>query len=302
MAAHFAPIALFVYNRPWHIRQSVEALEKNALASQSDLIIFSDAPKTVDDAPTVREVRSYMRSIGGFKSIRIVERESNLGLANSIIDGVTIVCGEYGRVIVVEDDLVTSPYFLKYMNDALDTYENDEAVASIHGYWYLVDQQMPETFFLRGASCWGWATWTRGWQLFEPDGAKLLAELRRQKLTKLFDLDGAISYTQMLRDQITGKNNSWAIRWHAATFLANCLQLSPGMSLVQNIGIDGTGTHTKTVSSVYDTHLAVTPVVVKHIELVEGREARAALIRYYHSIKRNILVRVLGRLRRMVGI
>lgn len=297
-----APIVFFVYNRPWHTRQAVEALKNNALASQTDLIIFSDAPKTIDDAPNVREVRSYIRSIVGFKSIRIVEREINLGLANSIIDGVTKVCGEYGRLIVIEDDLVTSPYFLRYMNDALDTYANDDAVASIHGYWYHVDQQVPETFLLRGASCWGWATWSRGWQLFEPDGAKLLTELHRQELTKLFDLDGAISYTRMLRHQIAGKNNSWAIRWHAATFLANRLQLSPGRSLVRNIGFDGTGTHCTAISGGYDTDLATTPVIVKHLELVECKEARAVLIRYYRKMKRNIWARVLGRLRRMVAI
>jgi len=109
-------------------------------------------------------------------------------------------------------------------------------VGSIHGYWYPVDRQVPETFFLRGASCWGWATWSRAWQLFEGDGRQLLAELERQGLTHRFDLDGAMAYTRMLKDQIAGKNNSWAIRWHAAMFLAGRLQLSPGTSLVRNTG------------------------------------------------------------------
>ena len=221
MAAALAPIALFVYNRPWHARQTVEALIINQLAAQSDLIIFSDAPKTDRDSLTVHEVRNYIKSISGFKSIRIIERETNYGLATSITDGVTKVCSEFGRVIIMEDDLLTSPYFLQYMNEALDTYKDDEAVASIHGYWYNVDQQMPETFFLRGSSCNGWATWSRAWKLYEPDGTKLLDELQRQKLDKLFDLDGAVSYTRMLRDQIAGKNNSWAIRWDASMFLLN---------------------------------------------------------------------------------
>lgn len=301
MTTHFAPIALFVYNRAWHTCQTIEALQKNNLASQSDIIIFSDAPKSTAEIDTVNEVRSYVKSCTGFRTVRIIERESNFGLANSIIDGVSRVCNEYGRVIVLEDDLVTSPFFLKYMNDALNIYESDETVASIHGYWYPVDQQMPETFFLRGADCWGWATWSRAWQLFEPDGSKLLNELQRQKLTKLFDLDGAIPYTQMLREQIAGRNNSWAIRWGASIFISHGLQLSPGKSLVINIGFDGTGTHCSATSA-FNTDLADHAVKVDYIKPEESYEARAALIRYYRTNKRNILIRIISRIYRAIFI
>ncbi len=187
----FAPIALFVYNRPWHIQQTVEALQKNDLAEDSDLFIFSDAPKKKEAVAAVQEVREYIKTVGGFKSVSIIERDINFGLANSIIDGVTRMCNEYGRVIVLEDDLVTSPYFLCYMNDALDLYEHEESVISIHGYIYPVAEKLPETFFLRGADCWGWATWKRGWELFEQDGRRLLEELCRQKLTDRFDFDNS---------------------------------------------------------------------------------------------------------------
>jgi hypothetical protein len=274
------PVALFVYNRLWHTQQTIEALQINNLASETDLYIFSDAPmnKEVDDA--VGKVREYIKSITGFKSISIVERDTNFGLANSIINGVTKICNEYGKVIVVEDDLVTSPFFLQYMNDALETYKNETLVASIHGYWYPVDGKISETFFLRGASCWGWATWSRAWKLFEVDGQKLLNELQQQKLSRLFDLDGAMAYTQMLRDQITGKNNSWAIRWHAATFLANKLQLSPGISLVKNVGFDGSGIHC-TESDKYAVSLATMPIRIEKLQPVQNEEARAMLIRFY---------------------
>jgi hypothetical protein len=210
------------------------------------------------------------------------------------------MCNQHDRVIVLEDDLVTAPTFLRYMNDALMTYEDEETVGSIHGYWYPARFNVPETFFLRGASCWGWATWSRAWRMFEPDGGKLLAELRRRKLTRLFDLDGAIGYTRMLQQQIAGKNNSWAIRWHAAMFLAGGLQLSPGASLVRNIGFDGSGTHSGK-SEAYRVELAYKAVRVSRIALEECADARAALIHYYRSTRRSLSARALWRLRRMLG-
>jgi hypothetical protein len=296
-----APIALFVYNRPAHSRATLEALQKNEFAGESDLLVFADGPRAGRDEPEVNEVRRYLARISGFKSIRIVPRETNLGLAASIIAGVTEVCGEYGKVIVLEDDLVTSPFFLRYMNDALDIYQNDAAVGSIHGYWYPTCSVLPETFFLRGASCWGWATWSRAWKMFEPDGRKLLAVLRTKNLASQFDLDGAISYSRMLVDQINGRNDSWAIRWHAASFIANLLQLSPRNSLVLNVGFDGTGTHSS-ISNAYKVELASKAIQVDRIPLLECIEARQALIHYYRSTKRTIGVRVLGKLRRIIGL
>jgi Glycosyl transferase family 2 len=296
-----APLALFVYNRPGHTRQTVEALRRNELAPESDLIVFSDAERDAASAAAVREVREFVESITGFRSLRIVRRTANLGLAASIIDGVTTVCGEHGRVIVLEDDLLTSPYFLRYMNRAMNVYEDDAAVGSIHGYWYPMDREVPETFFLRGASCWGWATWSRAWRCFEPDGRKLLAQLRLRKLTSSFDLDGAIAYTQMLKNQIAGKVDSWAIRWHASMFLEDRLQLSPGRSLVRNIGFDGTGTH-RVESPVYGVEQSAIPVAVTRTPLRESAEARAALIYYYRSTRQNIAKRAFGRLRRLAGI
>jgi len=295
-----APVALFVYNRLSHTRQTIDALRRNVPAAGTDLIVFSDGPKDEESAHAVREVRQLIRNVTGFRSVRIVERPANLGLANSIISGVTAVCGEFGRVIVLEDDLITAPSFLRFMNDALTFYETEERVGSIHAYWYPVDRKVPETFFLRGASCWGWATWSRAWRMFEPDGRKLLAELQRRRLTGLFDLDGAIAYTKMLRDQIANKNNSWAIRWHAAMFLADRLQLSPGSSLVNNIGFDGTGTHCWK-SDAYSVPLGTDSVTVGRIPVEQSEDARAALAYYYRSTRPSIPKRALGRLRRMLG-
>jgi hypothetical protein len=280
---HLSPIIIFVYNRPVHTRLTVDALKKNIFAQESDLIIFSDAPKSEAQAGKVNEVRQYIRQIGGFKSVTIVERESNCGLANSVISGVTDIVERFGRVIVLEDDLVVSPYFLQYMNDALIRYEEQSEVISVHGYSYPVSGKLPETFFIRGADCWGWGTWKRGWKIFEPDGKKLLAELERNNLAHKFNYDGAYSFTGMLKDQIAGRNNSWAIRWHASAFLANRLTLYPGESLVKNIGFDSSGTHCGS-SDGYDVGLAMAPISSMNIPIEESSCARGQIENYFRKV------------------
>lgn len=287
-----APIALFVYNRPVHTRVTLEALRANHGAAESDLIVFSDAGRTNGDDDAVGAVRDYLRQLRGFQLLEVVERPKNLGLANSIISGVTQVLTKYDRVIVMEDDLLTSPFFLRYMNEALTHYENDDRVASIHGYTYPVGQILPETFFLRGADCWGWACWRRSWQLFQSDGRVLISELNRRCLTKEFDLDGAYPFTQMLSDQIKGANDSWAVRWHASAFLAEKLTLYPGRSLVHNTGNDLSGSH-RSDTTFYDVELATAPIRVGGVAVQESAAARTAFIKY---MRRGSMWRSPGRL------
>ena len=238
-----APVVLFAYMRPAHLEATVRSLAANPEAALTRLIVFCDAPKKLEHQARADEVRRFAASIQGFSSVTVVKRDSNWGLAASIIDGVTRVVSEYGRVIVLEDDMVLSPHFLRYMNEALELYANDDRVISVHGYVYPVRQQLPEAFFLRGADCWGWATWRRGWELFNPDGKQLLDELKRKRLINCFNFNGAYPFSRMLKDQIKGKNDSWAIRWHASAFVANKLTIHPGRSLVHNIGNDDSGTH-----------------------------------------------------------
>jgi hypothetical protein len=261
-----APIALFTYRRLEHTHRTIAALQTNHLADRSDLIIFSDGSKNETDIEDVTKVRDFLKTIEGFRSVSIIHREQNIGLANSIIGGVTEVLRQYERIIVVEDDLVTSPHFLTYMNDGLETYANTQRVVSIHGYLLPVEKQLPETFFRRGADCWGWGTWRRGWDCFNPNGQYLLDELKKRRLTHKFDLDGAYPFTEMLEGQIAGKSNSWAIRWHASAFLADKLTLYPGRSLVSNIGHDNSGTHCGTDSR-FDVNLSQSPIKVDTIEV-----------------------------------
>jgi hypothetical protein len=228
------------------------------------------------------------------------ERDKNVGLASSIIEGVTRTCAEHGRAIVVEDDLVTSRSFLSYMNQALGVYTNEEQVASIHGYSYPVSKPLPETFFLRGADCWGWATWQRAWSTFEQDGSVLLRKLQERQLISTFDLDGAYKFSEMLKAQIEGRNDSWAVRWHASCFLQEKLTLYPGRSLVHNIGNDASGTHCADVDD-YATVVADTPVRVERIELSENVQARAAFAAFLRSRRPNLLRRTVARVAKRIG-
>ncbi|HZD41156.1 MAG TPA: hypothetical protein VE131_10570, partial [Terriglobales bacterium] len=235
----YAPIALFTYNRPWHTRRTVEALRKNEQAAHSTLYIFSDGPKTAADAAKVWEVRNYIRTIEGFKSVAIIERERNLGLAESIIGGVTEVLTAYGRIIVLEDDMVSSPYFLSYMNAALWKYKAVDKVMHISGYVLPIDPAgLKETFFYRASSCWGWGTWARAWKHFEYDINKLIPRFDADA-KRSFNIDGRYNFWDQMESQRDRKIDSWAIRWYASVFLNHGLCLHPSKSMINNIGLDG---------------------------------------------------------------
>lgn len=276
-----APILLFAYNRPRHLQHTVEALAHNPLAQESELFVFSDGARTEDDREDVELVRSYIHTIEGFKTVHRIERDRNYGLAANIIDGVTDIVNRYGRVIVLEDDLVTAPGFLQFMNDALDTYADEPRVGHIQAYDFTQNPRLPETFLIKFTGSWGWATWQRAWQHFNPDGQYLLNELHRRHLTRRFDFNGKYGFTRMLRRQVEGKNNSWAIRWNASLFLQDILSLNVGRSLVQNEGFDGSGTHCG-ADNLYEARLYKERLRVEKISPVtENLEARKIFERYY---------------------
>jgi GNT-I family len=293
---HLAPVLIFAYKRLTHLRRTIESLQINKLARQTELIVQCDGAKSQADAPAVAAVRDYVRSIGGFASVTIIEHGENRGLAATIISGVSQMLEHYDRVIVVEDDLYVSAHFLTYMNEALALYEHDERVASVHGYCYPVAAELPDTFFLRGADCWGWATWHRAWRDFRTNGASLLAELNARRLTRDFDLDGSYPFTRMLSDQVAGRNDSWAIRWHASCFLQDKLTLYPGRSLVENTGNDASGTHCG-ASSAYAQNVALEPVPVSRIPIQVSDEAQRVFADFLRGTRRGSdALRVLRRL------
>lgn len=294
-----APVVLFVYNRLDHLKKTVEALRANPLSESSDLIIFSDGPKSEFDQSAVNDVRNFARSIAGFKNLKVNESPVNRGLALSIIEGVSKILKEYGEAIIVEDDLVTHPGFLQYMNGGLQKYRNDDRVASIHGFTYPV-ADLPENYFLRGADCWGWATWSRAWELFESDGRKLLKEIEERKLEREFDYNGSFPYVKMLKDQITGRNSSWAIRWYASAFLRDKLTLYPGLSLVKNIGFDQ-GTHCKDgQDEPYFGILGDRNIFVLDIDVSHNSDVHKKIGLFFKSQKLSLSKRISNKLKKIV--
>lgn len=245
---NLAPIVLFVYNRPWHTQQTLEALAKNELAKESILYIYADGPKVNADEETIKKIkqtRACLKKEQWCKEVIIVGRENNLGLANSIITGVTEIVNKHGNIIVLEDDIVASKGFLKFMNEALSLYADNIEVGCVHAWNYDLDITgfAETTFFLKGADCWGWATWKRGWDLFEPDGSSLLSEIISKNIEFEFNRRGTHDFIEMLKDQIKGINDSWAIRWHASLFLNDSYCLQPARPIVKNMGLDNTGVH-----------------------------------------------------------
>ena len=276
----YAPIALFTYSRADHTRDAVKSLLNNKEAAESDLYIFSDGPKTEAKREAVEENRKYIHSITGFKSIHIVEREKNWGLANSLIAGITDVINQYGRVIVVEDDLVLSPYFLKFMNEALEKYADDDRVGTISAYLPPLKEKLPDTFFLMYFKCWGWATWKRAWDLLEKDPKPLLRGLRFRK--KKFDVGGGVGNYDNLYCQKVGLVDSWYVRYYASLFLKGKLSLYPGHSLASNSGLDGSGTHCGIgMQAKYTTSTYNQVINVKDIPVEENFKIYKLFSNYY---------------------
>ena len=239
-----APIILFTYRRAAHTRRCVESIKRSPLAAESKLYIFSDAPKGNADLADVLAVRSYLKTVTGFKSVVIEEATENRGLANSVIYGVGKVLEEHGRAIVLEDDLILSPYFLSYMNEALEMYKDEEDVININSHILSSPMTFNDNFFISFANSWGWATWKRGWSYFESDAQKLLAKIEEQGREREFDM--GYHFTRMLREQCEGKINSWAIRWNASIFVNKKLSLNVGKPLVVNGGFGEGATHCNT--------------------------------------------------------
>ena len=267
MQSGLAPIVLFVYNRPDHTLQTLKALQKNYLADKSTLFIYSDGPKNnaLDiDIENISKVRKIIKDQKWCRDVIIIESKINKGLANSVIEGVSEIVNKFGKVIVLEDDLITSKEFLKYVNNALEIYSNEEKVYGIAGYTIQNNLIGKETFFLPISSSWGWATWKRAWKDFETNGLKLLNAIEKHK--NEFDF-GGYEYFKMLEDQVNNKNSSWAIRFYASVFLKKGLFLFPDYTFIKNIGFDNSGTHCNDVE--FDQNILFDkPLIVNYIKPV----------------------------------
>jgi hypothetical protein len=246
MNSNYAPICLFTYNRLEETKKTVKALEDNFLAKESDLFIYSDGPKNESDLDKVLQVRSFLKSIEGFKSIVLIKSETNKGLANSIISGVSEVIKIRKKVIVLEDDLITSPNFLNFMNQSVLYYVNDPKVFSISGYTMDVkglDILEEDFYFGCRASSWGWATWSDRWESVDWEVSKYKNFISNKKAILKFNIGGS-DMTRMLKSQMIGKIDSWAIRFCFQQYIDNMVCVFPKISKVQSIGFSKDATHT----------------------------------------------------------
>ncbi len=240
---NLAPILLFAFNRPEHTTQTLDALLRNELAAESDLFVYLDGPRNSADSELIERVYQVIEGTKGFRSIVINRKIENAGLASNIIEGVSDVISKCGRVIVIEDDMVTSPKFLRYMNDALEYYSNDKTVWHISGFTEFIEIDRPNDSFLwRTMHCWGWATWEDRWLHFEKNPQELV-DAFTPEMIKRFNLDGCQNFWAQVLLNNSGKINTWAIFWYATIFKNNGLCLNPYNSYVQNIGFDGSGIH-----------------------------------------------------------
>jgi len=285
-----APIVIFVYNRPKHLRQTIAALQKNYLAQTSEVIIFSDGPKEGEDPSVINEIREFICSIKGFRSIMLNYNINNIGLAESIIQGMDIIFRVYDSAIVLEDDLITSPDFLRYINDCLVVYKDDRRIFSISGYSPNIDlRDYDQDIYLTPRPCsWGWATWRDRWNKVDWEVKDFKQFIHNRRLRKEFNQGGKDS-SMMLLKQICGGIDSWAIRFYYSCFKHGGYCVYPVTSKVKSTGVDGSGSHIGRTSK-YDLpyELQSSPYVLTHAWVSEDVVKRFANF-YRPSVLRRVI-------------
>lgn len=279
-----APVALFVYNRPDHTRRTLEALARNRLVADTPLYVFADGAKpgaSTADRERIAATRALVCSEPWSRQVTLIEASENRGLAASILAGIRHVLDEHDRVIVLEDDIVTSPGFLEFMNRGLELYANEPRVMHLSGYMYPLGLRSAGTVFLRVLSCWGWATWRRAWQHYDDNIDTHLARLDTPPRIRKFNIEGHADFHRQLLENRAGCIRSWAVRWYASWLAQDGLTLFPTQSLVRNIGHDGSGVHCH-ADARFDTPLADS-VPVRRIPLRENISVRWRINEFYRS-------------------
>lgn len=292
-------VICFAFNRPKHLDKTLSALSLNNESKSLPLRIYVDGARFDSDIPLIAEVIAVAKKYAAsFLSFDLRHRHENKGLYWSITNGVSEALIDYGQVIVMEDDMCASPYFLEYMLASLSLYRCDPIVASIHGYTPPVKASLPETFFLRGADCWGWATWRDRWtNYFNSDANYLLSLIQSRRLIDEFNLCGGYDFYEMLQQKAIGKCQSWAICWHASCFASGYLTLHPGKTLIQNIGLDGSGEHSQP-SNAYQTDSTSARITITRQPLVENIYAANVYSNHFKTfnVSPSILQKIMIRL------
>jgi len=263
----FAPIVIFTYRRSIH--RLIASLQKNKIATKSDLFIFSDGYKNDFDKQDVLEVRKSLKNISSFNKVIIQESSTNKGLANSIIEGVTKVVAEYGKIIVLEDDLIVSNSFLDYTNRALEYYEKNKLIWSISGYTPALDclnNYNKDIYLSLRASSWGWATWKDRWDTIDWEIKDWDIFKTNKEAIKKFNLGGNDMFP-MLEVQMLGKIDSWAIRWCYNQYKYKKYTIYPTKSLLSNGGFDSKGTHNNNGAKRWKTIISNSKINLESIKI-----------------------------------
>lgn len=290
-----APIALFTYARPHHTLRTLEALSKNRYAKQSQLYVFCDGPKTnsPEELALIQEVEDVVMSQKWCKEISVIQREKNIGLSLNITSGITEILQSYKKIIVLEDDIVTSQGFLQYMNDALDKYEHCDKVMHISGYMFPVKfaNHQPQTHFYTAGSCWGWGTYSDRWALYENDPLVIRDFVLKHSAKEKFNMGGYANFYRQLSENINGQRHNWDIKWYGTMFMNQGLGLHPKVSLTQNIGNDSSGTNSPNTNYFRIPNLSQN-CEVQDIPIAENPETLGLMRDYYYwqkPIKHHIL-------------
>jgi glycosyltransferase involved in cell wall biosynthesis len=261
----YAPIIIFAYNRPEHLKKCLDSLQANKIASESELFVFSDGPKSVEDIDKVSEVRRILDKINSFKKVIVEKSEKNTGLANSVINGVSEVLKDYEAAIVLEDDLIVSEDFLEYMNSSLNFYKSNSKVFSVSGYCAPIDLEnySEDVFFYQRINSWGWGTWRSRWETVDWKLKDFDTFIKDKHQRRKFNAAGK-DLTIMLLKYKQGLIDSWAIRFNYACFKQEKLNLYPSKSKINNWGTDDSGTHTKKTNK-FKTEISHTKVCFNEI-------------------------------------
>lgn len=296
-----APVVIFAYNRPMHLSKTIQVLSDCYLARQTPVILYLDGAKDESDRGKQSEIRHFLRSVHGFFSFEVRSRGENIGLTRNVTSGISEVMQQYGRAIILEDDILVSKSFLNYMNDALYFYENKSEVWHISAWNFPIDSNdLPSTFLWRAALGWGWATWQDRWQHYTRQPGQLL-ESWTQKQIQEFNLYGSYDFWEQVKKNVKGEIHTWAVFWYATIFQRNGLCLNPSRALTSNIGFDGSGTHhaseefRQEYDSSFDYQALSFPSVLSEDNKVVGRiisfnqgiqqNRCTGLVRTNHSLK-----------------
>jgi hypothetical protein len=289
---------LFVYNRPDHTAKTIQALQQNRLAADSELFIYADAAKNDAAQEQVDEVRELISNTSGFKKVTVIKQEKNIGLANSIISGVTEIVNKYGKIIVLEDDIVTSIYFLQFMNESLGFYRNNNLIHSVSGCNYPTELEKlnQETYFLRIPLCWGWATWKDRWDHFDKNLEEVMSTPK--DIVEYMNFNNTHDYFSQAIRNYKGDLNTWFIFWYLLSAKNKTLTLFPKKTLVNNIGHDGSGENCGD-SGHYSQDIVDEKVTIENIVIKENEYALKQHELYFKRLMLSFFTRVLNKLKKV---